>query len=70
MAHITARNAIPFGALTVHRMVTAVTNRIEAVRHWSRRRRTVAELSRLSPRQLEDIGLTPADVRRMADGDR
>ncbi len=68
MAHITARNAIPFGALAVHRMVTAVWNWLETVRNWNRMRHTVAELSRLSPRQLDDIGLTPTDVRRMATG--
>ena len=68
MAHTVATHAVPFGALTVHRIVTAVSNVAGKIRRWSEKRRTVNELSRLSRRQLEDIGLTPADVQKLADG--
>ncbi|HUF87864.1 MAG TPA: DUF1127 domain-containing protein [Thermohalobaculum sp.] len=66
MAHIVATTAVPFGALTVHRIVTAALNAAAAFRRWNETRRTVAELRQLSPRQLDDIGLTQADIERMA----
>lgn len=39
-----------------------------AVREWDARRRTVAELSRLSDAQLDDIGLTRGDVDALRSG--
>ena len=68
MAHTVATQAVPFGALTVHRIVTAVSSAVASLRRWNQVRRTVIELRRLSPRQLDDIGLTPADVQKLADG--
>ena len=68
MAYTVQPNAVPFGALTVHRIVTAVSNAVTTFQRWQQTRRTVAELRRLSPRQLDDIGLTPADVQKLADG--
>ncbi|MDH5409780.1 MAG: DUF1127 domain-containing protein [Alphaproteobacteria bacterium] len=37
-------------------------------RRWREQRRTVAELSRLSIRQLEDIGLAPYQIEDAARG--
>lgn len=37
-------------------------------RHWREQRRTVAELSKLSTRQLEDIGLAPYQIEDAARG--
>ena len=68
MAHISETHAVPFGALTVHRIVTAVANVVAAFHRWNQTRLTVAELRRLTDRQLDDIGLTRADIDRMADG--
>ena len=68
MAHTINTQPVPFGALTTHRLVSAVSNWMAELRRWNQIRRTVNELSRLSPRQLDDIGLTPADVNRLADG--
>jgi len=56
----------PFGAITVHRFVTAVSNVGVALRNWSETRRTVNALRSLSATQLEDIGLTMADVEEFA----
>lgn len=67
MAHTIATTAVPFGALTVHRIVTAASNAAVAFHRWNEARRTIAELRRLSPRQLDDIGLTRADIERMSD---
>lgn len=68
MAHISETHVVPFGALTVHRIVTAVANVVTAFQRWNRTRLTVAELRRLSDRQLDDIGLTRADIEKMSDG--
>ena len=37
-------------------------------RRWREQRRTVSELSRLSARQLEDIGITPYEIEDAARG--
>ncbi len=58
----TASRTLPFGAITVHRIVTSVRDFAERAEAWSRSRRTAEELSRLSPEQLDDIGLTLADI--------
>ncbi len=54
--------AAPFGAITTHRIVTAVVGVADRVRMWNDTRRTVSALRALSPDQLDDIGLTTADV--------
>jgi uncharacterized protein YjiS (DUF1127 family) len=56
--------AAPFGAIAIHRMVGAVSDLFFAIRDWNNARRTVAALSRLSAGQLDDIGLSPADIGR------
>ena len=58
----TQTQTLPFGAITVHRAVRAVESVVERVLAWQRTRRTVATLRRLSPAQLEDIGLTQGDI--------
>ena len=37
-------------------------------RRWREQRRTVAALSRLSPRELDDIGLAPYQIKDAARG--
>ena len=67
MATTFTRAAIaPFGAITVHRIVTAAANAAATLRSWNDNRRTVNALRALSPAQLDDIGLTPADVEDFA----
>ena len=63
MATTITRAAIaPFGAITVHRILTAVSDMTATLQAWNETRRTVAALRSLSAAQLDDIGLTPADV--------
>ncbi len=39
---------------------------IERVRIWRRERETLAELKRLTDRDLTDIGINPADIEAIA----
>ena len=41
-------------------------NLIRNFRNWRRYRETVSELSRLSNRELNDLGITRADIERVA----
>jgi uncharacterized protein YjiS (DUF1127 family) len=52
----------PFGAITVHRVVTVLWDVAVMLCAWNDRRRTITALRALSPDQLHDIGLTRADV--------
>jgi len=54
--------AAPFGAITIHRIVTAVMGVAARIRSWNDYRRTVNALRALTPDQLDDIGLTQADI--------
>ncbi len=56
----------PTGAITIYRVVNTVLTAVAALMSWNERRRTVNALRRLSPSQLDDIGLTPADVEEFA----
>ena len=63
MAITKIRTAVaPFGAITVHRVVTAISGVIDNLRAWNDTRRTVVALRALNAAQLDDIGLTRADV--------
>ena len=57
---------LPFGAITAHKVTSTLYRAFEAVENWFETRRTVTELRRLSPEQLEDIGLTQADIDHLA----
>lgn len=59
--------AAPFGAITVYRITSALTGVADRVRAWHDTRRTVKALRGLNARQLDDIGLTPADVEHFAE---
>ncbi len=62
MAAYQTSAAAPFGAITAYRIVKKVADGIEAVRDWNDRRVTRKALSRLSDRELDDIGLCRGDV--------
>ncbi|HSF93561.1 MAG TPA: DUF1127 domain-containing protein [Thermohalobaculum sp.] len=55
----------PFGAITAHRIVTGFESALAALREWNETRRTIAILRALNADQLEDIGLSRADVEAM-----
>ena len=67
MATTDIRTAVaPFGAITVHRVVTAVFSAVATLRSWNDTRRTINTLRTLSPAQLDDIGLTRGDIENFA----
>ena len=57
----TSRTA-PFGAITVFRMVQYVTGFADLFQTWNSSRITRKALSRLSNRELDDIGLCRGDI--------
>lgn len=66
MAKTITAAAAPFGAITVHRIVTALFGVVDTIRGWNDRRRTLAALRALSADQLDDIGLTRDDIEGFA----
>jgi uncharacterized protein YjiS (DUF1127 family) len=62
MATYETSRAAPFGAITVFRMVQAVGNAGTAVKLWNSARITRNALSKLSNRELDDIGLCRGDI--------
>jgi len=52
----------PFGAITIHRVITALWALAERLQDWNDSRRTTAALRRLNAAALKDIGLTRAEV--------
>ena len=55
----------PFGAETVYRFVSFMDSKRTALAEWNNARITRNALSRLSDRELADIGLTRGDVEGM-----
>lgn len=68
MTTFTTTQTLPFGAITVHRVIAAFETIRETVADYAARRRTVTALRALSPDQLVDIGLTLGDVEDIANG--
>jgi uncharacterized protein YjiS (DUF1127 family) len=62
--------AAPFGAITIHRIVTAIYGVAGSLRAWNETRRTLHALRALSPAQLDDIGLSRADVEEFGNRSR
>ncbi len=52
----------PLGAVSILRVVDTVIAVEKAVIRWNQKRITRKELSRLSDRQLDDVGLCRADL--------
>jgi uncharacterized protein YjiS (DUF1127 family) len=57
-----AVNTAPLGAVATLRVVDAILNLKNSVVAWNEARETRKVLSRLSDDQLQDIGLTRADL--------
>ena len=67
MATTDTRTAVaPFGAITVHRVATALSGVVCTLRAWNDTRRTINTLRALSAAQLDDIGLTRGDIEEFA----
>ena len=52
----------PFGSTVILRIVNVLENAVSATIAWNQARATKAELSKLTTRELADIGLTRGDV--------
>ncbi len=62
MAALETRRTAPLGAISTYRAINAVSNALWAVRNWNEARTTRKALSKLSDRELDDIGLTRGDI--------
>ena len=62
MAITTTPAVAPFGAITIHRAVGALSGLVAVLREWNDARRTANALRRLKADLLDDIGLTRADI--------
>jgi uncharacterized protein YjiS (DUF1127 family) len=60
-AYETSRTA-PFGAISIFRAVQGISSMIAAVSAWNEARITRNALSKLSDRELDDIGLCRWDI--------
>jgi uncharacterized protein YjiS (DUF1127 family) len=54
--------SLPFGSITIYRVVNAVSSAAEAAILWRRARQTRAVLNALSDHELNDIGLTRGQI--------
>lgn len=62
MATIETSHTAPLGAITVFRMVQSVSNAAHMFQVWNSGRATRKALSKLSNRELDDIGLCRGDI--------
>ncbi len=62
MAFVATNTQAPLGAVTTLRVVDSILNLKNSVVAWNEARVTHKVLSRLSAEQLQDIGLTRADL--------
>ncbi|KIC38450.1 hypothetical protein RA27_18515 [Ruegeria sp. ANG-R] len=62
MAKAIAKTHAPLGAVTILHAVDAISHTFENVVEWYQSRKTRKELARLTDAQLEDVGLTRADI--------
>lgn len=60
MSYMETRRIAPFGAITLYRAGSALTDALDTVSGAFGRRRTA--ITELSPAELEDIGLSIADL--------
>ncbi|UWS79614.1 DUF1127 domain-containing protein [Phaeobacter sp. G2] len=61
----TANLHAPLGAVSVLRLVDGIMNFKTNLVEWNESRQTRKALSQLSPAQLEDIGVTRADIDKL-----
>lgn len=62
MAFVVTNTQAPLGAVTTLRVVDSILKLKDSVVAWNEARMTRNVLSRLSVEQLQDIGLTRADL--------
>lgn len=62
MAFAATNTQAPLGAAAIYQVVDTIANLTNEVMVWNKTRVTRKILSRLSPEQLDDIGLTGTDL--------
>ena len=62
MAAVEMTRPAPYGAITTYRAINGLTTLIAAVAAWNDARVTRKALSKLSDRELDDIGLCRGDL--------
>ncbi len=62
MAATATSHTAPFGAIATYRTVNALSNVVATVRAWNEARLTRNALSKLTDRELDDIGLCRGDI--------
>ena len=62
MAAVETTRPAPFGAITTYRAISALSNAASVLASWNDARVTRSALSRLSDRELDDIGLCRGDI--------
>ena len=62
MAAVETTRPAPYGAITTYRAINALSNAIGALAAWNDARVTRKALSKLSDRELDDIGLCRGDI--------
>ena len=62
MAAIETSRPAPFGAITTYRAITGFSNVLSMFKVWNDARITRKALSKLSDRELDDIGLCRGDI--------
>ena len=62
MAAVETTRPAPLGAITTYRAVNALSNAVAVFAAWKDARATRNALSKLSDRELDDIGLCRGDI--------
>jgi len=62
MAAVETTRPAPYGAITTYRAISALSNLLTALAAWNDARVTRKALTKLSDRELDDIGLCRGDI--------
>lgn len=62
MAAVETTRPAPYGAITTYRAINALSNAVMVFHAWNDARVTRKALSKLSDRELDDIGLCRGDL--------
>lgn len=65
MAAVETTRPAPLGAITTYRAISGLTNAFAVLSAWNDARITRKALSKLSDRELDDIGLCRGDIELM-----
>ncbi len=68
MAFVNTTKPAPFGAITTYRAIKALDAAKTSFFAWNAKRVTYKQLSALSVRELDDIGMTHSDVDNLNTG--